>query len=119
MVSELPAPTRRQSPEYDLNVVHQLAANEKIHYAGDRVYFTTLSMGFELPDVCRCLQQLSPAHFHESLRYGPRQHWQDVYLITTVSPTGETHDLYIKFKIFGSQLMLFVCSFHPENDTND
>jgi hypothetical protein len=105
--------TRRFVPAYSLGTVHGLAAAEKVHYAGDRVFADTSELGLEHSDVCDCLQQLASHHFDSSIQYEGRQTWHDVYKMSITAPSGRAHDMYIKFKMFNECLVLYVCSFHP------
>ena len=69
--------------------------------------------------MCDCLGALRPEHFHESLLYDGLSCWQDVYLITWEMPDGTNRDLYVKFKMMGGRVTLYLCSFHPEGWKKD
>ncbi len=108
---------RRSVPAYELLRVRQLAAEKRVHFAGMRVFDDTSELGLELDDVCTCLGTLSDQHFKESIQYEDLPSWHDVYLVNMTVPSGDCYDMYIKFKMFGSCLVLLLCSFHPQGWT--
>ena len=87
----------RDYPRYDLHQVHSLAVLQKVYMTWSAVRDAT-NLGYELDDVCRCLEELKSNDFRHSGRYdGPR--WYDVYRGRFTSPTGHVDDLYIKLSL--------------------
>ena len=113
MVSERPAERFRQ-PEYPLDKVVEFAANGKIWYAGTRVQTTTQELGLKQEDVEACIASLQTWQFDRSLQYSNSPRWLDVYIVRSYPCPDGPKDIYIKFKMLGDRLTLFVCSFHEE-----
>jgi len=110
---------RRLVPAYSLDEVRRYAIDEKVRYAGDRVCDDTDELGLSVEEVCACLGSLVEGDFHESIQYGSRLTWHDVYLKPYRTPKGRHVELYIKFKVLGDRLNLFICSFHPQGRKKD
>lgn len=101
----------RDYPRYDLRQVHSLAALQRVVYANRSVVRDATNLGYQQPDVCRCLQQLKSSGFRHSGRYdGPL--WYDVYRIRFTSPAGYVDDLYIKLSLATGCLVIDLFSFH-------
>jgi HTH-type transcriptional regulator / antitoxin MqsA len=77
----------RDYPSYDLRQIHSLAALQKVVYASRSVQRDAVNLGYELDDVCRCLQKLKSSDFRHSGRYEAPLGY-DVYRIRFISPTG-------------------------------
>jgi len=101
----------RDYPKYDLRQIHALAAIQRVTYANRSVVRDAMNLGYELDDVCRCLQACKPSDFRHSGRYdGPL--WYDVYRTRFTSPTGYVDDLYIKLSLGQGCLVIELFSFH-------
>lgn len=101
----------RDYPRYDLRQIHSLAALQRVAYANLSVLRDAMNLGYELDDVCRCLQKLKSSDFRHSGRYdGPL--WYDVYRTRFISPTEHVDDLYIKLSLGQGCLLIDLFSFH-------
>lgn len=114
MVNPSDEPLRRDSCEYDLDLVKQLVAEEKFHVAGTRVNHHLDRMACTTDDLIAAIQSLCPADFKCSLLYSDLKTWSDVYCVTFTMSGGATFDLYIKLRMSLSKQLVLVCSFHPE-----
>ncbi len=110
MVSDQP-PKKRKSCEYSLATVKHLAAAGKVHFVGTGVLDDIEELDMDETDVCACLCSLGPANYHESLQYPGLKSWLDVYKAVWRGPNGPVY-LYIKFKLWGEQLHIYLHSFH-------
>lgn len=114
----MPRAVRRGQPEYELQDVVSLAAKGAIWFAGARVGTTSEELGLTPDDVATCIASLQPWQFDRSLQYDTPT-WLDVYIVRSYPCPVGVKDLYIKFKMFGGRLQLFVCSFHEEGQYPD
>jgi hypothetical protein len=101
----------RDYPRYELRQVHDLAAMHRVNYAGRSVARDATNLGYELQDVCLCLQKLESSDFRHSGRYDSPL-WHDVYRIRFTSPAGYVDDLYIKLSLSPGCLVIELFSFH-------
>ena len=100
----------RDYPRYDLRQVYRLAALQQVYMTWSAVRDAT-NLGYELDDVCRCLEELKSSDFRHSGRYdGPV--WYDVYCIRFTGPAGQVDDLYIKLSLSRGCLVINLFSFH-------
>lgn len=104
----------RAKPVCSLSRIHELAAQQAVHYGSSRVQNHTDNLGYSLEAVCECLARLAPENFHHAERYSPTGLWLDVYLVTYRGPTGHDDPLYIKLKLDRDCLCIILCSFHRE-----
>jgi hypothetical protein len=88
-----------------------LAVLQKVHMTWAAVRDST-NLGYELADVCRCLEELKTSDFRHSGRYDSPL-WYDVYRIRFTSATQHLDDLYIKLSLSQGCLVLHLFSFHP------
>ena len=106
----------RDYPKYDLRQIHRLAAVGKVVYATESALRDTDNLGYELDDVCRCLQELKSSDFRHSGRYeGPL--WYDVYRIRFTGPTEHVDNLYIKLSLGVGCVVINLFSFHLTRTT--
>lgn len=111
MVSHTP-PVKTSSPTYVLAEVRALATQQKVRYASTDVYDDLEKLSLDLQDVCACLASLRPEQFKESCKYEGVSA-MDVYRVKNWQlPDGNAANLYIKFKLWGADLMIYVCSLH-------
>ena len=101
----------RDYPSYDLRQVHALAALQRVVYANRSVRRDASNLGYEVEDVCRCLQKLKSSDFRHSGRYD-RPLWYDVYRVRFTNPSGYVDDLYIKLSLGHGCLVIDLFSFH-------
>lgn len=109
-----PNAERRNFPAYSLSGVRALAGRGKVRYESRRVYRHVEDLQFQLDDVCRCLQTLRETDFSHSERYEDDTRWRDVYKTRFAGPDGQIHDLYVKFLLNPSCILILLNSFHPE-----
>lgn len=113
MVTPEESETKRDC-EYSLEAVHRLAKFRQVSFTSTRVQRHVANLEYGFDDVCDRLCELSPAHFHESVRYDVHRPWHDVYLLPHPMPGFPDERLYIKFRVTRDFVLLELCSFHPE-----
>jgi hypothetical protein len=105
-----PFTEERDYPRYDLRQVHSLAARGRVFMTWSAIRDSS-NLGYELDDVCRCLEELRSSDVRHSSRYGGPA-WHDVYRIRFTSPAGYVDDLYIKLSLGQGCLVINLFSFH-------
>ncbi len=105
---------RAGPPEYNLDTIRQWAAERRVVYASPRVLKHIDNFGYDLDKVCECLAGLAATDYHESVRYPDSKLWMDVYLTTHIYSESRTDELYVKLQLSTRQLVITLCSFHPE-----
>lgn len=110
--------TRKGSREYSLSRVRELAEGQNVLYAHSKKATKDIEdrLNFSFKDVCDRIAMLRKEHYQESLNYGDRKGWLDVYLIPLDSYLGNTENLYIKLKLDRDCCQVIVISFHPEGE---
>ncbi len=103
---------KRDAPEYSLDAVRRLAEFRQIEYRGRKVPRDVARLGFNLDDVCQCLQTLQAHHFAHSVRYENFRRWHDVYKPRYQMSDGRAIDLYIKLRLSRDCIVIELCSFH-------
>jgi len=104
---------------YSLAEVVALASKGAVWYAGPRVGTTTEELDLTPEAVNECIASLQSWQFDRSIRYEGTKAWLDVYIVRSYSCPVGVKDLYIKFKLLGGRLTLYVCSFHEEGQYPD
>lgn len=107
---------KRPDPAYALVRVVELARNgiDHVQYVG-RVLQDANNLGYAPHDLCQCLATLRTEDFHHAERYPNDRYWRDVYLLPSfVSPGGHRDNLYLKFMLKQSCLVVVLCSFHRD-----
>lgn len=105
---------RRDSPEYSLTRIRELAAEGCVRYLGRRVQRDVENLSYAPEDVHKCLQTLNNCHFHHAERYPPARPWFDVYLVPFTGPAGVLDELYVKLKLDRDCIYVELASFHRE-----
>lgn len=104
---------RDEHPHYSLDRIRELAAKGSVVYVGTRVAIDIENLGLEPDSVCECIASLDPArHFRHSERYAENGPWHDVYGCSWSGLGGRADNLYIKFRLGRSCLIVDLCSFH-------
>lgn len=115
MVSSTKQPSATKGTcEYDLQAVQTLVQSRSFHFAGTRTFAHLTKMGFDDDDVVSAFLNLTSNDFGQSHQYEGLASWHDVYFLRHTGANGETYDLYIKFRLTSSGVLVLVCSFHPE-----
>jgi hypothetical protein len=107
-----PPPERRSDPAYALAQIQALARDEKVRYESWRVQCDVANLGYDLGEVCDCLQALHSDDFRHAERYDGMRHWLDVYALAWRSSQGARDDLYIKLRLTDGCLVVSLHSFH-------
>lgn len=105
---------RRNSPEYSLTRIKELASKGKVLYGSRDVQRDITNLTYSLSDVCDCLNSLEPDHYVESILYENMPSWLDVYLCTWQLEGGALDPLYIKLKLDRDCITIVLASFHRE-----
>lgn len=105
---------RRDSPEYSLTRVHELAAQGHVRYLSGRVQRDVENLSYAPKDVHKCLQTLNNCHFHHAERYPQEKAWLDVYLVAYPGPADVLDELYVKLKLDRDCIYVGLASFHRE-----
>ena len=105
---------RRHRKEFSLNCIRELAAAGKVDYWSRDVSKDIENLSYSPDDVHACLASLTEDHYRESVNYGDRKGWLDVYHITYQSPTGHQDEMYIKLKLNRDCVTILLMSFHRE-----
>jgi len=108
---------KRIKREYSLEAVRRLASEQKVSYGSRDVIRDTENFGYSLDDVCNCLASLQEDDYHESVDYGDKRGWLDVYKCSwpaPVAPESRIDNLYVKFKLNRDCILIVLASFHPE-----
>ncbi len=111
MVSE--AEGRRDSKEYSLVRIKELAERGDVIYLSKRVTKHIENLSFSPEDVHKCLSCLDEENYRGTVRYDGKP-WLDEYLISYTGSTGHTDDLYIKLKLNRDCVVIQLASFHRE-----
>lgn len=108
-----PEPQREADhPRYALDRVRESASSLQVGYTTNvEVQFTNI--GYLHEDVCACLAALQPGEFIERLKYPDEPSWYDVYHTKWSVKEGVVDELYIKLKLTGSRVTVFLTAFHP------
>ena len=104
---------KRSSKEFSLGRIHELAGNGKINYGNSDVQRDIENLGYSPEQVGECLGLLRTEHYRESIHYGDRKGWLDIYCIS-FSAGKHVDDLYIKLKLNRDCIMIVLSSFHRE-----
>lgn len=105
--------TKRDFPAYSLDQVRVLARDLNVAISAG-VQNAIAGLGYQLEDVCKCLQVLEPSHFQHSIWYENQNNWFDVYHLLYTSPDGYDDNLYIKLRLARACLLVSVISFHRQ-----
>ena len=110
-------PQKRNKIEYSLSAIHRIAGERNVVYGSRDVQRDVLNHDYSLEDVCQCLQSLRQEDYDESVHYGDKRGWLDVYRCRWPAPNSSTStidDLYIKLKLNRDCITIVIASFHPE-----
>jgi hypothetical protein len=106
-----PITFRKDTPDYSLNRIHELAKAGQVEYVGT-CERDVGNLSYDLDEVCRCLQCLTKANFDHSERYDEKKSWRDVYLTQYRGPAECIDDLYIKLRLDHDCTVIYLHSFH-------
>lgn len=102
----------RQSAEYSLRRVIELARSSSVRFASTRVQNDIANIDYGIDDVCNCLSSLTEEHFINAVKYPDSRRWLDVYRIKWQLPGRDYDDLYIKLSLDNNCLVIELRSFH-------
>lgn len=108
---------RRNRREFSLDAIQRLAADKAVAYGSRDVLRDTENHHYSKDDVCACLMNLKEENYHESIHYGDKKGWLDVYKCNWPAPLPNSSlvdDLYIKLKLNRDCILIVITSFHPE-----
>lgn len=103
---------KRDSAEYSLTRIIELAGLSSVRYASTKVQNDTENMGYGIEEVCNCISNLTDEHFSNAEKYPDRRQWFDVYKIKWPIPGKDYDDLYIKLSLDNDCLVIELRSFH-------
>jgi hypothetical protein len=104
----------RNTPEYSIQRIRELAASGHVRYMSTTVERDVQNLEYIPDDVHECLARLDKSHYYNSIRYAGRKYWLDVYHITCQGQTAFQDNLYIKLKLDRDCIWIDLASFHRE-----
>ncbi|MGB0721758.1 MAG: type II toxin-antitoxin system MqsR family toxin [Gammaproteobacteria bacterium] len=111
-----PDSEKRETPEYSLERVRDLAERGSVQFAGSRVFRDVENLGYAPENVHDCLRKLDKQHFRHSIWYSKTKSWNDVYRLSFMAPSGDVDHLYIKLKLNRDCVVVVLQSFHRDRD---